>query len=84
MSQALDFLVNRQDLRQFKLVPATAPAEIDLLPGQVLLSISMFGFTSNNVTYAAFGEAMQYWAFFPAPEGWGRIPVWGYGDVIRS
>jgi hypothetical protein len=84
MSQALDFLVNRQDLRQFKLVPATAPAEIDLRPGQVLLSISTFGFTSNNVTYAAFGEAMQYWAFFPGPAEWGRIPVWGFADVLRS
>jgi hypothetical protein len=27
---------------------------------------------------------MMYWNFFPALEGWGRIPVWGFGDVIES
>lgn len=81
---ALDFLVNRDDLRQCKCVPAGEPDAIELQPGQVLLGVDKFGFTSNNITYAAFGEAMNYWAFFPAPDGWGRIPVWGYGDVIRS
>jgi hypothetical protein len=84
MAQALDFLVNRQDLRQCKLAPAAAPAEVELGAGEALLSVAKFGFTSNNITYAAFGEAMQYWAFFPAPAGWGRIPVWGFADVLRS
>jgi hypothetical protein len=27
---------------------------------------------------------MQYWNFFPAPDGWGSIPVWGFADVRRS
>jgi hypothetical protein len=81
-STALDFAVQRQDLRECKLLPAGKPA--DLQPGQILLRIDKFAFTSNNVTYAAFGEAMQYWEFFPAPEGWGRIPVWGFADVIRT
>ena len=40
--------------------------------------------TANNVTYGAVGEMIGYWTFFPAPEGWGRIPVWGFGDVVRS
>jgi hypothetical protein len=31
-----------------------------------------------------FGEQMGYWRFFQAPEGWGRIPVWGFGDVVAS
>src|SRR5262249_33879135 len=22
--------------------------------------------------------------FFPAPDGWGRVPVWGFADVARS
>jgi hypothetical protein len=81
---ALDFIVRRDDLRQCKCVPAAEPDEIDLRRGEVLLRIAKFAFTSNNVTYAAFGDAMRYWDFFPAPEGWGRIPVWGFGDVIRS
>jgi hypothetical protein len=49
-----------------------------------VLGIEKFGFSSNNITYAALGEAMRYWDFFPAPEGWGRVPVWGFGDVVRS
>jgi Protein of unknown function (DUF2855) len=82
--QDIDFLVNRDDLRKCKLAPAASPSEIELQPGEALLSISKFGFTANNVTYAAFGEAMRYWDFFPAPDGWGRIPVWGFATVERS
>jgi len=78
----LEFLVRRDDLRAHKCAPAVAPAT--LAPGQVLLSVDAFAFTSNNVTYAAFGEAMSYWNFFPAPDGWGRIPVWGFGTVLAS
>lgn len=81
---ALDFLVRRDDLHSCKSVPAPDPGAADLLSGQVLMRIDKFAFTSNNVTYAAFGEAMSYWNFFPAAQGWGRIPVWGFGDVIGS
>ena len=79
---AVDFLVRRDDLRQSKFAPATPAAS--LAPGQVLLRIDQFAFTSNNVTYGAFGDAMSYWNFFPAAVGWGRIPVWGFGSVIAS
>ena len=52
------------------------------------MRIDRFALTSNNITYAAFGEAMNYWAFFPAGRlddaGWGRIPVWGFGTVLQS
>jgi hypothetical protein len=30
------------------------------------------------------GEAMNYWDFFPAEDGWARMPVWGYADVVDS
>ena len=80
--QQLDFLVARSDIGVHKLVSAEAPP---LHPGQVELSVDVFGFTSNNFTYAALGERMAYWNFFPSPEpGWGRIPTWGFGTVIRS
>jgi hypothetical protein len=49
-----------------------------------LLSVEHFGLTSNNITYATFGEAMSYWSFFPAAEGWGRMPVWGFAEVRAS
>jgi hypothetical protein len=25
-----------------------------------------------------------YWDFFPAADGWGRIPVWGFADVVQG
>src|SRR3546814_5652087 len=25
-----------------------------------------------------------YWNFFPAPEGWGIVPMWGHARVIES
>ena len=54
-------------------------------PGQVRLRIEHFALTSNNVTYAAFGEAMAYWRFYPTgDEGWGTIPVWGFATVVES
>ena len=53
-------------------------------PGQVLVRIDRFAFTANNVTYGVAGDMLNYWSFFPAEEGWGRIPVWGFGDVVRS
>lgn len=78
---SLDFLVSRTDLRETRIV---SQAPVPLSAGQVRIRIDRFAFTANNVTYAAFGDAMSYWDFFPAPDGWGRIPVWGFGDVVES
>jgi Protein of unknown function (DUF2855) len=77
----VDFLVNRKDLHEFKTVDRAPP---DLEPGQALLQIESFGLTSNNITYAVFGDAMNYWNFFPAEDGWGRIPVWGFARVAET
>lgn len=81
MTTSTDFLTSRKDLHETKFVDTQL---LPLKPGQVLLKIDTFSFTANNVTYGAFGDAMMYWNFFPAPEGWGRVPVWGYADVIES
>lgn len=80
---AYDFLVRRDDLRHTRFEEPSG-AETELAPGEVLLSIDKFGFSANNVTYALLGGAMGYWEFFPGPQGWGRVPVWGYADVVRS
>ena len=42
-----------------------APAQRLLAPGQARLALEAFSLTANNITYAAFGEAMKYWQFFP-------------------
>src|SRR5665811_2265828 len=76
-----DFLVKRDDLRETRLVESDPPA---LEPGQALLRVESFGLTANNVTYAVMGEAMNYWDFFPAEDGWGRVPMWGFATVERS
>jgi hypothetical protein len=76
-----DFLVKRDDLRECRIADSEAPA---LEPGQALLRVDSFGLTANNVTYAVMGEAMSYWDFFPATEGWGRVPMWGFAEVERS
>lgn len=56
-----------------------------LAEGEALLAIRRFSLTANNVTYGVFGDAMGYWNFFPSSkEGFGRIPVWGFGEVIES
>jgi hypothetical protein len=77
----MDFVVKRDDLHECRIVE-TSPRELE--PGQTLLAVSAFGLTANNITYAVFGEAMSYWSFFPAEEGWGRIPMWGFADVAAT
>lgn len=76
-----DFLVKREDLRECR-IAESPPAEIEA--GQALLRVDTFGLTANNITYAVFGEAMSYWDFFPAEQGWGRVPMWGFAEVERS
>jgi hypothetical protein len=76
-----DFLVKRNDLRECRIVESRVP-ELD--PGQTLLRVDSFGLTANNVTYATLGEMMSYWDFFPAENGWGRVPMWGFAQVERS
>ena len=78
MSQARHYQVNKANLRESQFVTRALPA---LAEGEVLLAIDSFAFTSNNVTYAAFGEAMNYWQFFPTGDAdFGQIPVWGFAN----
>jgi hypothetical protein len=77
----VDFLVAKDDLHRCRFGDAATP---EPQPGQALLAVDAFGLTSNNITYAKFGEAMSYWDFFPAEQGWGRVPVWGFAEVTAS
>ena len=56
----------------------------ELAPGAALLRVESFAVTANNVTYAVVGDAFGYWNFFPAPEGWGIVPMWGHAVVESS
>lgn len=68
-------------------------ADRPLAEGEVRVSIENFALTSNNITYGVFGDGMRYWDFFPSHQDtenqdeavlWGRIPVWGFAEVIDS
>lgn len=79
----MDFVVKRDDLRAGEFVSGEEDGR-DLEPGQAQLRIQKFGLTANNVTYAVYGDTIGYWRFFPAKQGWGRVPVWGFGEVVNS
>lgn len=55
-----------------------------LQAGEVRLEVDRFALTSNNISYAASGDMLGYWRFFPAEDGWGRIPAMGYANVVES
>jgi uncharacterized protein DUF2855 len=76
-----DFLVKRDDLRECRIAESEPAAPG---PGQAVLRVERFGLTANNITYAVMGEAMSYWNFFPAADGWGRVPMWGFAVVEYS
>jgi len=85
-SETIELLVRKDQLtittlRTSQLAP--------LAEGHVRVAVENFALTSNNITYAAMGDAMQYWQFYPvavAADGiaWGRIPVWGFGTIQAS
>jgi len=78
----VDFELHRNDLHTSRFLHSDPPSPRD---GEALLRVESFGLTSNNITYAVFGEAMKYWDFFPAsdPE-WGKLNVWGYAHAEES
>jgi len=76
-----EFLVRKDEISRTELRTVD---EVPLAADQVRVRIDQFALTSNNITYAAFGDAMNYWGFYPATDGWGQIPVWGFGTVQQS
>lgn len=82
-TSALDLLVDRRDLHTTRIARAPAPAEP--ADGEAVLRVDRFALTTNNVTYAAFGDSMSYWDFFPSGDAaWGRVPAWGFGTVVAA
>lgn len=67
---------SRIERQQRSLIPAA---------GEVILKIDRCALTTNNITYAAYGNSMNYWGFFPTGlEQWGHVPAWGFADVVAS
>lgn len=81
MSAGWALEVGRDELTRTAVVPLDVPEPGD---GEAVLRVDRVALTANNVTYAVFGDAMHYWDFFPAGEGSGRVPLWGFADVVAS
>ncbi len=73
--------VNKNDLNDMMVDEAALPVLSD---GMVRLRIESFAVTANNVTYAVAGDKMGYWNFFPAPVGYGIVPMWGHAVIEHS
>lgn len=73
--------VRRDDLAATRVLDEPLPA---VGVGQALLRVERFGLSANNVTYGVTGDALGYWRFFPGTDGWGRIPAWGFAQVVAG
>jgi hypothetical protein len=82
--KSTDFVVARHDLQQCKIIETQLADAADLPEEALLIKVDRFAFTANNITYAVLGDQLKYWQLFPAPEHFGNIPVWGFGEVIAS
>jgi hypothetical protein len=81
--QTTRLLTDKSDLGRTRLDSVEAPSARG--EGDVVLKVDKFSLTTNNITYAAFGDAMNYWSFFPTGvDGFGQMPVWGFADVVES
>lgn len=84
MTQIHSLQTDKRDLARTRIVTQTLD---DLQPGQALLKIDRLALTTNNITYAAFGDTphLRYWDFFPtADAAWGHMPAWGFAEVVST
>ena len=73
------------EVRPDALAEARLTAEsLEPADGQALLRVLRFGCTANNVTYGLLGDALGFTRFFPASDGWARVPAWGVAEVIAT
>ena len=81
---ATDLIVEKQNITNVRLVESPL-VSVEPGIGQVKVAIDRFGITSNNLSYAAAGDVLGYWSFFPtADPAWGVVPAWGFATVIES
>src|SRR5437773_12443580 len=79
-----DFVVARNDLQQCKVIETPLPDAAALPDDALLVKVTRFAFTANNITCAVPGDPLKYWQVFPAPDGLGDVPVCGFVEGIAS
>ena len=75
---------NKTDLQQARIHSESMP---ELQAGEALLRICNLALTTNNITYAAFGETphLRYWDFYPTKDqAWFHMPAWGFAEIVQT
>jgi Protein of unknown function (DUF2855) len=88
VTNKIELQVKRSSFGETRLVNVST----GLSDGAVRLEVEHFALTANNITYAQFGDMLDYWNFFPvaAESGtaseseWGLVPAMGWGRVVES
>ncbi|MFT4685417.1 MAG: hypothetical protein ACJA0J_000988 [Bdellovibrionota bacterium] len=82
------FQIEKTNFASSRIVSKESAKNTTLNKGEVLVKIQQFAYSANNITYAAVGDKMGYWHFFPPTGkntgGWGVTPVWGFAEVTVS
>jgi hypothetical protein len=78
------FEVGKDDLHTTRVIDIDISTP--MAHNEVLLRVDKFALTANNISYGIAGDTLGYWRFFPSndPQHWGRLPVMGYAEVIKS
>jgi len=85
MTQTL--LVNKSDFSDVSVITLDAAPLAD---GFIRCQVGPWALTANNVTYMVTGDRIGYWNYFRPDaygihiESHGRMPVWGFAEVIES
>jgi Protein of unknown function (DUF2855) len=82
--KSTDFVVARNDLQQCKIIETQLPDAASLPEEALLVKVTRFALTANNITYAVLGDELKYWRLFPTQKDFGNIPAWGFGEVVAS
>lgn len=77
------FEVNKKTFNEYQYCQQKLPNELP--ENNIVIAIDKFALTANNISYAVMGDFLGYWQFFSASQPQlGRIPVMGYGTVVKS
>ncbi|MGB7386578.1 MAG: DUF2855 family protein [Pseudomonas neustonica] len=75
---------NKANLEQARIHSEAIP---EIKEGEALLRICNLALTTNNITYAAFGETphLRYWGFYPTnDQAWFHMPAWGFAEIVET
>ena len=83
---AYSHCIKLDNFRQTQILDSFAVNPASLEDGQVMVRIDKVALTANSVSYVIGSQqGMMPWLdLFPAPEGLGHIPCWGFGEVLYS